>query len=311
MPKVSIVIPCYNVENYVKDAIDSAISQTIKDKEIICVDDGSSDSTPAILKKYEKQYQDLIKTIYFEKNRGAGAARNAGMLVADSDFIQFLDADDILMPEKLEKQLKFLEELNKPVDVLFGSYFRTYPDKERILVFVDNTDEYLFLMQVTFGITSSNLYRKSAIIKAGRWDEKSFAYDDCFMMLSLLKTGAVTNVFSKPLCFVRSRKTGSITKTNSHLLPGRIVEYNLAVMEYAKSKNLINSKNELTGKMELFKALRKYYNESPSEAVNILKENFEAEFMPVNYKNITDKYISLYRIFGFRLTEKIYKYFNL
>ena len=65
MPKVSIVIPCYNVENYVKDAIDSAISQTIKDKEIICVDDGSSDSTPAILKKYEKQYQDLIKTIYF------------------------------------------------------------------------------------------------------------------------------------------------------------------------------------------------------------------------------------------------------
>lgn len=92
--KVSVIIPCYNSEETVKDALESAISQgkNLSPIEIICVDDGSTDGTWGILSEYAERYQ-IIKTLT-QENRGAGYARNAGIEVADGEFVCFLDADD-------------------------------------------------------------------------------------------------------------------------------------------------------------------------------------------------------------------------
>jgi len=100
-PLVSICIPAYNSEKWIKATIQSAISQTWKNKEIIVVDDGSTDSTYLIAKEFESESLKVMK----QKNSGACVARNKAFSLATGDFIQWLDSDDLLAPNKIETQL--------------------------------------------------------------------------------------------------------------------------------------------------------------------------------------------------------------
>lgn len=101
MVEISVIIPAYNVEKYIGECLDSLINQSFTDIEIICVDDGSTDSTPDILNEYG-DIDSRIKIIT-QKNRGAGASRNAALDIAEGEYVQFLDADDYLNADSLEK----------------------------------------------------------------------------------------------------------------------------------------------------------------------------------------------------------------
>lgn len=96
--KVSIIIPVYGVENYLERAVDSALAQTLSEKEIILVDDGSPDSCPAICDRYAREYPDQVRVIH-QENQGLGMARNAGVQLARGEYIAFLDSDDTVEPE--------------------------------------------------------------------------------------------------------------------------------------------------------------------------------------------------------------------
>lgn len=100
-PLISVVIPCYNAEKYLPETLDSVINQTIKDIEIICIDDGSTDSTPTILKRYAKK--DKRIKIITQKNAGVVTARNKAIAAAKSEYIYPLDSDDIITPDCLGK----------------------------------------------------------------------------------------------------------------------------------------------------------------------------------------------------------------
>ncbi len=104
MPKVSVIIPTYNRAHFLCEALDSALSQTFKDFEIIIVDDGSTDNTKQVLEKYGSR----IYYIY-QENKGRAEARNTGIRRAKGEHIAFLDDDDIWLPNKLEKQVFFLD----------------------------------------------------------------------------------------------------------------------------------------------------------------------------------------------------------
>ncbi|MGE0132760.1 MAG: glycosyltransferase family 2 protein [Blastocatellales bacterium] len=99
MPDVSVIVPAYNHARYVGEAIESALSQTLPPREVIVVDDGSTDSTPEALDRYK----DRIKIIR-QSNQGVAAARNNGVAAAAGGWLAFLDADDVWMPRKLERQ---------------------------------------------------------------------------------------------------------------------------------------------------------------------------------------------------------------
>ena len=114
-PKVSIIIPLYNSEKYIKDAIDSCINQTYKNLEIIVVDDGSTDDSKDVIEDYIKNNK--IRYFY-QSNKERSAARNVGLDIATGDYINFLDSDDLLKNTKIEKQVQFLERNKK--------YFATY-----------------------------------------------------------------------------------------------------------------------------------------------------------------------------------------
>ena len=99
-PKVSVVIAVYNVEKYLRECLDSIISQTLRDIEIICVDDGSSDSSAAILAEYKQKDPRVI--LLAQSNGGAGTARNAGLAAAAGEYVSFLDSDDRFSGKMLE-----------------------------------------------------------------------------------------------------------------------------------------------------------------------------------------------------------------
>ncbi len=103
-PLVSIIIPAYNSEKYLAETILSALSQTWPNKEVILVDDGSTDGSLAVAKKFES-----VK-VFYQNNRGASAARNKGLKESKGEFIQFLDGDDLLSPDKIATQVGILQQ---------------------------------------------------------------------------------------------------------------------------------------------------------------------------------------------------------
>ena len=120
MPKFSIIIPCYNTERYVGEAIRSALAQTVADLEVVVVDDGSTDgSWPAIAGEAGDSRVRVIR----QANQGLGAARNAGLAAATGEYINFLDADDRLEPHKFALQGRVLDENPAIGLVLCNGYF--------------------------------------------------------------------------------------------------------------------------------------------------------------------------------------------
>lgn len=104
MPRVSVIIPSYNCARYLGRAIDSASEQTYKDYEIVLVDDGSTDDTKDVAMRYGKKV-----TYLYQQNQGLSAARNQGISKASGELLAYLDADDMWYPEKLERQVAFLD----------------------------------------------------------------------------------------------------------------------------------------------------------------------------------------------------------
>lgn len=105
MEKVSVIVPVYNVEAYLQECLESIINQTYEELEILCINDCSTDDSLAVLKEYE-QKDSRIKIWENEKNRGQAYSRNIGLANATGDFVLFVDADDIICPDLLEKCIK-------------------------------------------------------------------------------------------------------------------------------------------------------------------------------------------------------------
>lgn len=137
---VSIIMPVYNGEKYIKEAIESIINQTYSNWELLIVDDGSTDNTASIIKEFNDS---RIKYMY-QKNQGPSAARNKGLDLAEGNYIAFIDADDMYVNEKLEKQVAYLEE-NSDVDIVYND----------IKVIDESTEEH-YLLKSEGGYSNGN-----------------------------------------------------------------------------------------------------------------------------------------------------------
>ena len=108
-PLVSIIVPCYNMEKYISDTIQSVKRQTFPNWELIIVDDVSVDHTASVVQSVSKD-DDRIQFIVKDKHSGIASSRNQAIAIAKGQYFAFLDADDVWHPEKLEKQLRFMQE---------------------------------------------------------------------------------------------------------------------------------------------------------------------------------------------------------
>lgn len=123
---VSVIIPCYNQELYISEAIQSVIDQTYDNWECIIIDDGSDDASAEIINGFVNK--DSRFKYIFQNNQGVSVARNAGFKSCNGEFIQFLDGDDFIYPEKLEKQLFQLNKYPK-IDAVYSNFFHYYQGK--------------------------------------------------------------------------------------------------------------------------------------------------------------------------------------
>ncbi|KZX10261.1 glycosyltransferase family 2 protein [Methanobrevibacter filiformis] len=125
-PKVSVIMPIYNSEKYLEECLDSVINQTLKDIEIICVNDGSTDKSLKILEKYSNKDKRII--IINQKNQGAGESRNKGLLIAKGEYLSFLDSDDFFEADMLKSAYEKAKSADSEI-VLFK--LCTYDDKTK------------------------------------------------------------------------------------------------------------------------------------------------------------------------------------
>ncbi len=128
MPKVSVIIPVYNVEQYLKRCLDSVFNQTLKDIEIICVNDGSTDNSLKILEEYAKN--DKRIKIYNQLNKGVGAARNLALAKTGGEYICFIGSDDEYSLNTVEKVYKIAK--SNDAEVVQFNYKSFYENKEKI-----------------------------------------------------------------------------------------------------------------------------------------------------------------------------------
>ena len=167
MPPISILIPCFNAEQWIEQAIRSALDQTWANKEVIVVDDGSTDGSLEIIRSFGT-------AIRFEAgpNRGGNVARNRLLELANGEWLQYLDADDYLLPEKIEQQ--FRQVSSQPqVDVIYSPVILEYwtQNKSRIQKPARNQsfDLWVSLIRWFLPQTGAVLWRKSALIDVGAW----------------------------------------------------------------------------------------------------------------------------------------------
>ena len=168
-PRVSVVIPVYNSEDYVAEAIEGVLNQTYQDYEVIVVDDGSTDGSAAVV----RSFGDAVRYI-FQPNAGVSAATNRGVSLSNGEFIAFLDNDDIWLPEKLERQVAYLD--TQPSCGFVNcdmQYISETGDKlDRFLRGYNTRDPYVRLFQKGYVIMcSAVLIRRGVFERTGGFNE--------------------------------------------------------------------------------------------------------------------------------------------
>jgi len=172
MPLVSVVIPTYNRKEYICIAIDSVLSQSFKNIEIIVIDDGSEDETHILLRKYSSK----IKYIYIKHTGHPSIPRNIGIDLSHGDYIAFLDSDDLWLPEKLINQIEILK-LDEDICLLCNNALMVKDNIKLDALYLKSYQKimngYLLknLIKDNFVITSTSIIKKLILLKSGLFSE--------------------------------------------------------------------------------------------------------------------------------------------
>ena len=172
--KVSIIVPVYNVEKYLRECLDSLVCQTLQEIEIICVDDGSCDNSSNILSDYAQKDSRII--VHRQENQGLAAARNSGLKLAKGEYIGFLDSDDYVDNDFFEKLYK--EALSNNADIARASYKYHYPDYEKNENYLDSIIKKRKKEKKPLGINEHTVVVWNAIYKKKFLENNGIMYFD-------------------------------------------------------------------------------------------------------------------------------------
>jgi glycosyltransferase involved in cell wall biosynthesis len=204
---VSILIPAYNAEKWIADTIRSAMAQTWQRREIIVVDDGSQDRTAELARRFASKEVTVVST----ENQGAAAARNRALQLSQGDYIQWLDADDLLAPDKIERQLGALQEVNSG-RVLLSSPWAHFNYRPQLARFVPTSLwEDLLPVEWLLRKMNENLHMQTATWltsrelaeAAGPWDTRLISDDDGEYFCRVLRVSEGTRFVPKARVWYR------------------------------------------------------------------------------------------------------------
>ncbi len=222
-PKVSVIIPVYNAEAYLTQCITSIQTQTLKNIEIICVDDGSTDTSPQILEHLQRQ-DDRIR-ILTQANASAGAARNNGLRHARGEFLSFLDADDFFEPDMLEKAVASAETYSSDFVVFQSDQYlmntEAFHHANWVLRLKDIPPYMPFsyrqltgnVFKTFTGWAWDKLYRRSFVLENNLWFQEQRTSNDLLFVFSALILAKRISIVTKILAHQRRGGLESLSVT--------------------------------------------------------------------------------------------------
>lgn len=223
MATVSVIIPVYNAERYIAQCLDSVLAQTLRDIEIICVDDGSTDGSVAILKRYAAR--DSRLRLIRQKNAGAGAARNQGLREATGEYLSFLDSDDFFEPDMLEKAVAQARQYEAEIVVFNSDQY--HMDKTTFVpvpwvILKDDLPPYMpfSYRQLTGNVFLSfvgwawdKLYRRDFVMAHDLWFQEQRTTNDMLFVFSALVVAKRIAVLDEVLAHQRRGSGDSLSVT--------------------------------------------------------------------------------------------------
>jgi len=180
MPRLSVVVPVYNVAPYLPECLDSLLNQSYHDLEILAVNDGSTDESLSILREYEEKAAGKLK-VFTKENGGLSDARNAGLALARGEYVAFLDSDDFADPDLYEKLYDKAKEKN--ADMAASPIRYVWPDgKEKLVssgVFdTEDEKEKKLLFTRFYPAVWNKIYRRSVLVESGVFFKKGATFED-------------------------------------------------------------------------------------------------------------------------------------
>jgi len=205
MTSFSIVIPVWNQQEYLPDAIESALDQTFAAKEIIVINDGSPDSSSEIAHKYPVKVIDQV-------NKGLASARNAGIMNATGDYILPLDADDQLMPNCLEVMAHTIEKTGADIIAPSFKHFGVF-NQPLILTGVPRLEEFKTANRLPYFCAIN----REALLECGGYSPKMiYGYEDYALWFDLLTRGKTIAVIQEILVLYRTKSESMLTNAQKH-----------------------------------------------------------------------------------------------
>lgn len=284
MSKVSVIVPGYNVENYIKECLDSVLGQSLRDIEVVCVNDGSKDSTSLLMHEYEKK--DARVTVVDKENGGLSSARNAGIKKAAGEYVLFLDSDDFLT----EQALEFLYEAAKKddlEDVLYGaesfyeseelreqfSSYETYYDKKETYdrVYTGRELYQLQLEKKDFKPSAClQLIKRSLLLEHGVLFYEGILHEDHLFTMQVLSVAKRVRCVEEKLYKRRVREESIMTAAKSFR---NAAGYMVSMEEMAK----LLEREKITFEAEYAAAVRRHMTALMRSAAKCLVQLSDAE----------------------------------
>lgn len=293
---VSIIIPYVDETEYLAEALASAAGQQGVDTEIILVCNALHfDPTGTAISDTGVSY-----TLLHEPQRGSAYARNAGLRVARGEWIQYLDVDDLLHPEKIRHQLIHAGAADVVVSPHTYLYLNGKTENSKWLP----EDTWSGMLNSGVGSTSSMLWRRQALTETGGWNTAYASHQEYELLFRLAAAGK--KILPNDHCetIVRQRKAGSITLGTRAVRAREGIQLRTAMWQYLEDHQQETPERFEAFRQYIFRSLRGLYRQDPEEALRIYGQFFkDTPFIPKDIH--VPGYGMLYRLLGFKVTEKL------
>jgi len=219
-PKISVIIPIYNTEKYLRQCLDSVVNQTLKDIEIICINDGSTDSSLQILNEYANKDNRIV--VINSTNEGAGASRNKGLAISNGKYLAFWDSDDFFELDALKKFYDVAEENQCDVVCSFYKKFCDITGNINFIKLGNFIDKKIFykeesprLIRIFTPNPWSKVFKRSFIIKNNLKFQEISRTNDLFFVYSAIAMSAKTAILEEYLIIYRINNMASLQNNNN------------------------------------------------------------------------------------------------
>lgn len=299
---IAVVIPCFNVEHHVDVAVRSVMDQTYRDVDAVAIDDGSTDGTVAKLVELEKAYPGRFRWKAGPR-RGACAARNQGLAMTTGEYVQFLDADDTILTDKLHRQMDLANGLGRP-DLIVGDFRNVYEDGHEDTIVGAGERPWLALIRTQLGTTSANLFKRSALEAVGGWNEAQVSSQDYELMFRMLANKATVGWDPHVSSLVLKRMHGSISRTGQRDNWKRFIQLRKDIRDHLRALDPVAFAQEIhAADQHLFMAIRVLAKHDRNSALEAYHTTVERTFVPDRSSATNALYSWCYRVFGFRAAE--------